>query len=140
MIKLYFQDHWINALQTLELSLDEVVHIRYDYKYFSIKLSRVGYFSFSVIINFSDCRSVLSRAELDALPLDNNLKSDVERGKVITMTHKYVHMHIMLVLAVAKIFVFISPCCVILNNSVISDCIYIFSWWVKIGTCSNSSY
>ena len=33
---------------------------------------------------------MLSRAELDALPLDNNLKSDVERGKVITMTHKYV--------------------------------------------------
>ena len=27
-------------------------------------------------------RSVLSRAELDALPLDNNLKDDVERGKV----------------------------------------------------------
>ena len=25
---LLFQDHWINALQTLELSLDEVVHIR----------------------------------------------------------------------------------------------------------------
>ena len=29
-------------------------------------------------------RSVLSRAELDALPLDNNLKDDVERGKVIS--------------------------------------------------------
>ena len=27
-------------------------------------------------------RSVLSRAELDALPLDNNLKEDVEKGKV----------------------------------------------------------
>ena len=23
-----FQDHWLNALQTLELSLEEVVHIR----------------------------------------------------------------------------------------------------------------
>ena len=27
-------------------------------------------------------RSVLTRAELDALPLDNNVKQDVERGKV----------------------------------------------------------
>ena len=27
-------------------------------------------------------RSVLTRAELDALPLDNNLKDEVERGKV----------------------------------------------------------
>ena len=27
-------------------------------------------------------RSVLSRAELEALPLDNNLKQDVEKGKV----------------------------------------------------------
>ena len=36
-------------------------------------------------------RSVLSRAELDALPLDNNLKEDVERGKVITTClNKYV--------------------------------------------------
>ena len=26
---LLFQDHWINALQTLELSLEEVVHIRW---------------------------------------------------------------------------------------------------------------
>ena len=28
------------------------------------------------------CRSVLTRAELEALPLDNNLKEDVEKGKV----------------------------------------------------------
>ena len=28
-------------------------------------------------------RSVLTRAELEALPLDNNLKEDVEKGKVI---------------------------------------------------------
>ena len=27
-------------------------------------------------------RSVLTRAELDALPLDNNVKEEVERGKV----------------------------------------------------------
>ena len=27
-------------------------------------------------------RSVLTRAELDALPLDNNVKQEVERGKV----------------------------------------------------------
>ena len=40
------QDQWMGALQTLELSMAEVVHIR----------------------------SVLTRAELDALPLDNNLK------------------------------------------------------------------
>jgi len=53
-------DHWISALQTLELSLDEVVHIR----------------------------SVLSRAELDALPLDNNLKDDVERGKICFLCMK----------------------------------------------------
>ena len=30
-------------------------------------------------------RSVLSRAELEALPLDNNLKEDVAKGKVILM-------------------------------------------------------
>ena len=30
-------------------------------------------------------RSVLTRAELEALPLDNNLKEDVEKGKVILM-------------------------------------------------------
>ena len=28
LILVLFQDHWLNALQTLELSLEEVVHIR----------------------------------------------------------------------------------------------------------------
>jgi len=53
-------DHWVAALQTLELSLEEVVHIR----------------------------SVLTRAELEALPLDNNLKEDVERGKICFLCMK----------------------------------------------------
>ena len=43
-------------------------------------------------------RSVLSRAELDALPLDNNLKEDVEKGKVISTV---------LVVAAAVFFVII---------------------------------
>ncbi|XP_023323232.1 protein spire homolog 1 isoform X2 [Eurytemora carolleeae] len=47
-------EHWVSALQTIELSLEEVVHIR----------------------------SVLSRAELEAIPLDNNLKEDVVKGKL----------------------------------------------------------
>jgi len=53
-------DQWVAALQTLELSLEEVVHIR----------------------------SVLTRAELEALPLDNNLKEDVERGKICFLCMK----------------------------------------------------
>jgi len=53
-------EEWMSALQTLELSLDEVVHIR----------------------------SVLSRAEFEALPLDNNLKTDVEKGKICFMCKK----------------------------------------------------
>merc|ERR1719228_2734383 len=53
-------DQWVAALQTLELSLDEVVHIR----------------------------SVLTRAELEALPLDNNVKEDVERGKICFLCMK----------------------------------------------------
>ena len=32
-------------------------------------------------------RSVLTRAELDALPLDNNVKEEVERGKVSIAGH-----------------------------------------------------
>ena len=36
----------------------------------------------SVRTNNILARSVLTRAELDALPLDNNVKEDVERGKV----------------------------------------------------------
>ena len=78
----WFQDHWISALQTLELSLEEVVHIRWasrsvtDHR--QILAIPRSYLLFRVLF-----RSVLSRAELDALPLDNNLKDDVERGKVI---------------------------------------------------------
>jgi len=53
-------DQWVAALQTLELTLEEVVHIR----------------------------SVLTRAELEALPLDNNLKEDVERGKICFLCMK----------------------------------------------------
>ena len=48
------QDQWVAALKTLDLTMEEVVHIR----------------------------SVLTRAELEALPLDGNLKEDVEKGKV----------------------------------------------------------
>lgn len=43
-------------------------------------------------------RSVLTRAELDALPLDNNVKEEVERGKVriiretfLTVSRGFVH-------------------------------------------------
>eukprot|EP00090_Calanus_glacialis_P001559 TRINITY_DN11131_c0_g1_i2.p1 TRINITY_DN11131_c0_g1~~TRINITY_DN11131_c0_g1_i2.p1 ORF type:complete len:764 (-),score=139.71 TRINITY_DN11131_c0_g1_i2:1070-3361(-) len=53
-------DQWVAALQTLELTLEEVVHIR----------------------------SVLTRAELEALPLDNNLKEDVEKGKICFLCMK----------------------------------------------------
>lgn len=42
------------AMQTLNLQLDEVAHIR----------------------------SVLTKAELEGLPIDNNVRSDVERGRV----------------------------------------------------------
>ena len=48
------QEGWAAALQTLELTLDEVVHIR----------------------------SVLTKAELENLPLEGTLKEDVEKGKV----------------------------------------------------------
>ena len=50
----FFQEHWATALQTLDLTLDEVIHIR----------------------------SVLTKAELEGLPLDGSLKEDVEKGKV----------------------------------------------------------
>jgi hypothetical protein len=49
-----FQEHWATALQTLDLTLEEVIHIR----------------------------SVLTKAELEGLPLDGSLKEDVEKGKV----------------------------------------------------------
>ena len=55
-----FQDHWTTALQTLDLNLDEIVHIR----------------------------SVLTKAELEGLPLDGNLKEDVEKGKVCFLCMK----------------------------------------------------
>ena len=48
------QEHWATALKTLTLTLDEVVHIR----------------------------SVLTKAELEGLPLDGDLKDDVAKGKV----------------------------------------------------------
>ena len=59
VIKIYscvftFQEHWTTALKTLDLTLDEVVHIR----------------------------SVLTKAELEALPLEGELKHDVEKGRV----------------------------------------------------------
>ena len=45
-----------DALKTLNLKLDEVAHIR----------------------------SVLTKAQLDGLPIDGNIRENVERGKVIT--------------------------------------------------------
>ena len=56
----HFQEHWATALQTLDLTLDEVVHIR----------------------------SVLTKAELEGLPLDGSLKEDVEKGKVCFLCMK----------------------------------------------------
>jgi len=53
-------DGWATALQTLELTLEEVIHIR----------------------------SVLTKAELENLPLDGNLKEDVEKGKVCFLCMK----------------------------------------------------
>ena len=47
-------------MQTLDLNLDEIVHIR----------------------------SVLTKAELEGLPLDGNLKEDVEKGKVCFLCMK----------------------------------------------------
>ena len=43
-------------------------------------------------------RSVLSRAELEALPLDNNLKEDVAKGKVILMMTLMMMMVILLMI------------------------------------------
>ena len=56
----YFQEHWATALQTLDLTLDEVIHIR----------------------------TVLTKAELEVLPLDGTLKEDVEKGKVCFLCMK----------------------------------------------------
>ena len=53
------QEHWATALKTLTLTLDEVVHIR----------------------------SVLTKAELEGLPLDGDLKDDVAKGKVSSLEH-----------------------------------------------------
>ena len=49
-----FQEHWATALKTLDLTLAEVIHIR----------------------------SVLTKAELEGLTIDSNLRDDLERGKV----------------------------------------------------------
>jgi len=52
----FFQsNHWQTAIECLSLNLEEVVHIRH----------------------------VLTKAELESLPLDCSLKEDVEKGKVI---------------------------------------------------------
>ena len=60
------QDGWATALQTLELTLEEVIHIR----------------------------SVLTKAELENLPLDGNLKEDVEKGKVVDLIiQSYYHIY-----------------------------------------------
>jgi len=53
-------EHWATALQTLDLTLDEVIHIR----------------------------TVLTKAELEGLPLDGSLKDDVEKGKVCFLCMK----------------------------------------------------
>lgn len=51
----FFQsNHWQTAMECLSLNLEEVVHIRY----------------------------VLTKAELEALPMECSLKEDVEKGKV----------------------------------------------------------
>ena len=59
-IFIFLQEHWATALQTLDLTLDEVVHIR----------------------------TVLTKAELESLPLDGSLKEDVEKGKVCFLCMK----------------------------------------------------
>eukprot|EP00094_Tigriopus_californicus_P012961 TCALIF_12532-PA protein Name:"Similar to spir Protein spire (Drosophila melanogaster)" AED:0.16 eAED:0.16 QI:480/0.81/0.75/1/0.90/0.91/12/178/1180 len=53
-IKQWTKEHWAAALETLDLNLDELVHIR----------------------------SVLTKAELESLPLDGTFKEDVEKGKM----------------------------------------------------------
>lgn len=53
----FFQsNHWQTAMECLSLNLEEVVHIRF----------------------------VLTKAELETLPVDCSLKEDVEKGKVQT--------------------------------------------------------
>ena len=54
------QEHWATALQTLDLTLDEVIHIR----------------------------TVLTKAELESLPLDGTTKEDVEKGKICFLCMK----------------------------------------------------
>merc|ERR1712037_506576 len=53
-------EHWANALQTLDLTLAEVIHIR----------------------------SVLTKAEIEGLTIDTNLREDLERGKVCFLCMK----------------------------------------------------
>merc|ERR1712223_537237 len=53
-------EHWATALQTLDLTLDEVIHIR----------------------------TVLTKAELESLPLDGTMKEDVEKGKICFLCMK----------------------------------------------------
>ena len=51
------------------------------------KLTRI--ITIVTIIITITLRSVLTRAELEALPLDNNLKEDVEKGKVIKINWQH---------------------------------------------------
>jgi len=53
-------DQWHKALQTLNLNLEEVAHIR----------------------------SVLTKADLEALPLDGNVKENVQRGRICFLCMK----------------------------------------------------
>jgi len=53
-------DKWAKTLETLDLNMDEVIHIR----------------------------SVLTKAEMEGLPLDGTLKEDVEKGKVCFLCMK----------------------------------------------------
>ena len=54
------QEAWASSLQSLDLTLEEVVHIR----------------------------SVLTKAELEGLTIDSNLREDLERGKVCFLCMK----------------------------------------------------
>ena len=57
-----------DALKTLNLKLDEVAHIR----------------------------SVLTRAQLDGLPIDGNIRENVERGKVATKKTMTIELFLLL--------------------------------------------
>ena len=52
-----------------------------------VRNDNIALFSYNSTLNIVIARSVLTRAELDALPLDNNVKEEVERGKVSIAGH-----------------------------------------------------